>query len=151
MADLPYANLPAPYERFVVWLFRRGHPQGWLVKEAVGELRHGRGIAWRFRTQASKLMMPTRASLIVLWTLFVVVALATWLLGNPSVPTGRLASGLSTIWQVQAAIAAIALPLLGLVIQLAGEKGQTAARTHEVLTRQSGVFPIACWALLGTA
>ena len=60
------------------------------------------------------------------------------------------AESLTTLWQVEASIAGIALPLLAVVVQLAGEQGQTGARTHEVLTRHSWMFPIAVLALTGT-
>jgi hypothetical protein len=67
---------------------------------------------------------------------------------NPS--EGGAVDSFAALWQVQATVAAIALPLLGFVMQVAGERGQTAARTHEVLTRRSWIFPIAVFALLGT-
>jgi hypothetical protein len=61
-----------------------------------------------------------------------------------------LGSAYGTMWQVQGAVAAIALPILLFVIQLSGERRDLAARTAEVLIRQSWAFFIIAFSLLGT-
>jgi hypothetical protein len=85
---------------------------------------------------------------VVVVAAIITVAVAVWLTaaGYSSIE----AESLATLWQVEASIAGIALPLLAVVVQLAGDQGQTGARTHEVLTRHSWMFPIAVIALTGT-
>jgi len=55
------------------------------------------------------------------------------------------------MWQVQAGIAAVALPLLIVVIQFSRDVREAAARRPEVLIQDTGVFPIIVFALAGTA
>jgi len=144
-----YASPPVA---FVLDRWNRKHgPGGRLAARARIELWRGRGWRWRIRRLAFRLVSPTPSSLLGSFVLFAIVASLTLLLGGSDLRSSRqLSGGLETMWQVQAALAALALPLLGLIIQLAGEQGQTAARTHEVLTRQSWIFPISCLALFGT-
>jgi hypothetical protein len=57
----------------------------------------------------------------------------------------------STLWQVQASIASVALPILLFVIQIAKDEQSAAIKSHEVLIRETGIFPIIAAALAGTA
>lgn len=54
------------------------------------------------------------------------------------------------MWQVQAAIAAVALPLLIVVIEFSKDLRHLAARLPEALVRETWVFPIIVFALAGT-
>jgi len=54
------------------------------------------------------------------------------------------------MWQVQAAIAAVALPLLIVVIEFSKDLRHLAARLPEALVRETWVFPIIVFALVGT-
>lgn len=56
-----------------------------------------------------------------------------------------------TMWQVQGAIAAVALPLLIAVIEFSKDPRQTATRRPEALIQETWVFPIIACALAGTA
>lgn len=62
----------------------------------------------------------------------------------------RVLSAYTTMWQVQAGIAAVALPILLFVIELSKDDKQAAMRSHEVLIRETGVFPIIVFSLAGT-
>jgi hypothetical protein len=62
----------------------------------------------------------------------------------------RFVAAYTTMWQVQAGIAAVALPVLLFVIELSKDERQAATRTHEVLIRETCIFPIIVFALAGT-
>lgn len=55
-----------------------------------------------------------------------------------------------TMWQVQVAIAGVALPLLIVVIEFSKDQRQAAARRPEALIRDTRVFPTIAFALAGT-
>lgn len=54
------------------------------------------------------------------------------------------------MWQVQGAIAAFALPLLIVVIEFSKDQRHVAGKRPEALIRESWIFPIITYALLGT-
>jgi hypothetical protein len=56
----------------------------------------------------------------------------------------------TAMWQVQATIAAVALPILLFVIQLSTDQRQAATRSHEVLIRHTWILPILVYSLMGT-
>ncbi|MFB3886993.1 MAG: hypothetical protein ACE144_17345 [Thermodesulfobacteriota bacterium] len=62
----------------------------------------------------------------------------------------RVLGAFTTMWQVQASIAAVALPILLFVIELSKDDKQSSMRSHEVLIRKTGVFPIIVFSLAGT-
>jgi len=62
----------------------------------------------------------------------------------------RLQEFYLNMWQVQGAIAAVALPLLIVVIEFSKDLRHLAARLPEALVRETWVFPIIVFALVGT-
>lgn len=93
---------------------------------------------------------------------YIVIALAfsllfSWLLyiSTPGLilirTEGTLRDFFLTMWQVQGAVAAVALPLLIVVIQFSRDLRQAATRRPEALIQETWVFPIIVFALAGTA
>jgi hypothetical protein len=65
--------------------------------------------------------------------------------------TGDRISVYTSMWQVQAGIAALALPVLIFVIERARDERQAALHTAEVLGRESWSWPIIAFAFVGVA
>ncbi len=68
-----------------------------------------------------------------------------WLIDDTQLIDSYLA-----MWQVQGAIAAVALPLLIVVIEFSKELRDVAGKRPEALIRESWIFPIIIFALVGT-
>jgi hypothetical protein len=123
--------------------------EGWLVGRAVREIRNNpanRKI--RRRTRISSLAIPGRAALAATGAAFG-LGLGAMLLVSIWLPTDT-SPDIGSMWQIQATLAAAALPILGLIIQLAGDQGQVAARTPEILLRTSWAFLLVALSLTAT-
>jgi hypothetical protein len=71
--------------------------------------------------------------------------------GFLNITTGQIDDQFAVLWQVHVAVSAVALPLLVFAIDLVGNRPGTAAPTHEVLIRESFIFPLLTFGLLTTA
>lgn len=126
--------------------------KGWLYEDALREIRRNHGWKWKRRQFVSQLRTPSGLSLAVVAGIALLVTLA-FIVSSPNLAVGRrhgLPADLQTLWQVQAAVAGIALPLLTLAIQLAGDRATSVTSSSEILMRESWIFPIVSIALLGT-
>lgn len=129
----------------------------WLRSQALARMKqarkeHPEPWADRFRRHAE----PKRATLVAGILLLALFSGISWLLGRwdpwVAILSGPgVESAVQTMWQVQVAIAALALPILVFAIERADSTQPTAARAPEVLVRASWIFPILTFALLGTA
>lgn len=123
-----------------------------LAKQVAGPSRTG--SKWESgRTRLIQCALPTPLALKVVGTvttLVLIVALAlAW--GDPAADVSLTTDTLLVLWQVQAGLAAFALPLLLFVIETArSDSSAGAARIHEVLLRHTALFPIMIGALAGT-
>ncbi len=137
-----------------IWVPAKKRARAWLLADSRATVRGSHGVGWRLRIVRARLATPGITSLLValgVFLLFLLLVLAVDHVSHSNTAESlRLESTLATMWQVQAAVSGIALPLLALAIQLAGDQQQAATRSHEVLTRESWIFPIAVIALLGT-
>lgn len=135
-------------KRYRLRLVRRS--QGWAVRSCLKELRsHPANRRDQRRDFLSRLATPGRYSLLAAGSIGITAALGLLFLGF-WFPHEGTPPVVESEWQVQAAIAAAALPILGLIIQLAGDQGQVAARTPEVLMRSSWAFILVALSLIGT-
>jgi hypothetical protein len=139
------------------WLsVRRGGGPGWLsweVREAISHQSAERPPPNSIRL-ARVLRTPSRRALVALAVLYIATLPISWLLSSwdPEVAglPSEIGSLYETMWQVQAAIAAFALPLLLFVIELSRDERQAATRTPEVLIRESAALSVIAFSLLGT-
>jgi hypothetical protein len=110
----------------------------------------------RYRQEIRKIAVPSATALrIILLTLAISLVasfeLAKW---NPHVLKIRggpsLSEAYTALWQVQAGIAAVALPILLFVIELSKDREHIALQTHAVLIRETWIFFIIVFAIAGT-
>lgn len=145
--------------RGIAGKLRRKQPApGWLsheVEKAMDTLRGGEAPPHSllgFRT----LIVPSASSAWVIVILSLATLPVSWMssLWQPSflsLDDADLVVGtLQTMWQVQAAIAGVAVPLLVFLIQSAKDQGGAATHTHDVLVRNSLIFPLVVYSLMGT-
>jgi hypothetical protein len=100
---------------------------------------------------------PTWWTPAIVTVVFVAVTVVQWAFVTRwpgtklNLPTGGQLTNLYTaMWQVQAGVAAVALPLLLFVIETSRDERQDASRRAEVLIRYSYALPAICIALLTT-
>lgn len=126
---------------------------------ALVEAEHGRTRvgtrADRLRLLYVRCVLPTRLTVLLTAALALAGAVSVMILphfgAQPLSDSSTTFVALSTLWQVQAGVAAIALPVLLFVIETARADASTGgARTHEVLLRKTAVFPIFASAVVGT-
>jgi len=127
----------------------RGRGPGWLSHDIERELRQAKRVGRRPRRSIrSAIAGPSMKTLLVLGSAFtVLVALSLGLhfadAQLPGLPRdGDRISVFTAMWQVQAGIAALALPVLLFVIERSRDERQAALHSAEVLGRESWSFPI---------
>jgi hypothetical protein len=69
----------------------------------------------------------------------------------PNLAKADMLSFFSTLWQVQTGISAAALPILIFIIELSKDEQEAVKRTAEVLVRETYIFPIIVFSLIGSA
>lgn len=138
-------------------LLGRKRGEGWLSEEVhavMEEARKRRGPV-PFKQKVQKLALPGWRSIKVIVFGLVISFAVSWILciWNPHLLSlkdeERLLGIYTTMWQIQAGIAAVALPILLFIIQLSKDEKQTATRSHEVLIRETWIFPIIVFSLAG--
>lgn len=131
---------------------------GWLseqVRSIMNETKRKKGPT-PLKQKIQSLSLPNlKAIQVILLGLLFSIPLSWGLcLWDPRVLSlgnmDRVLSAYTTMWQVQAGIAAVALPILLFIIGLSKDDKQAAMRSHEVLIRETGVFPIIVFSLAGT-
>lgn len=132
----------------------RNLPSDWLSQRVRAALKE-KTAANSLSALAANLPLPSNTTVWAITMLFFVLIVVSWLLWlwDPAVywpDRSTLQSAYSTLWQVDAQISAVALPILLFVIELSKDHKHAAARSHEVLIRETMVFPITLFALLGT-
>lgn len=121
---------------------------GWLSYEIHPRMAQAERSHRPPRMIRSRLAMPSRETLMILAGLLVFLIALSWGLtfvpGHVSAlpPLTQRVSVFTTMWQVQAGIAALALPVLTFVIERARDDQQAAAPSAEVLGRESWSFLI---------
>ena len=128
--------------------------QGWVTTMAKAELRRASGWTrseWLRRTAsdtvrkwAASVTVPSRLAFVIAATL----TLASGVILARVVRPDHHNETVLTLWQVQAAIAAFAMPVLLFVIELARDDEAAARRTAEVLIRDTLAFPITATVLV---
>jgi hypothetical protein len=139
----------------VRWVnLRRGRGAGWLhseVQTQLGEASSVEQSAWVRARQV--LRAPGREAVLTVVGLYVALVAISALLAwwDPEVRglPKEIDSVYVTMWQVQAAIAAFALPLLLFFIELSRDDREAATRTPEVLLRESGALFVIAFSLVG--
>lgn len=128
----------------------------WLREIVRSEMKH-REPPTPFPERLRQITIPNWKTVLLIIIFLVISILLSWILsalysGLFIVKTeDRLQELYLTMWQVQAAIAAVALPLLIVVIEFSKDSRHLIARLPEALIRETWVFPIIIFALAGTA
>lgn len=130
---------------------------GWLVADVRSAMKQARAREARpsLASVLRQLAFPEWRLLGIVTGVLAGSILISWILRRwgpclISLDTTALLTAYSTMWQVQAGIAAVALPILLFVIELSKEERQAAMRSHEVLIRDTWIFPIILFSLSGT-
>jgi hypothetical protein len=124
----------------------------WLSERVRSRLRDSETSRWaELRGLLVSLRLPNTRSVYGAAALLVVGSLSAWGLEHVSlgapIPGGNVHDAYVTLWQVDASIAALALPILVFVIEFAKDRDAAAARSPEVLIRRSWIFPIIVFAM----
>ena len=138
--------------------FWRRNPTGWLSEMARARMRDARKASGprRWREIVRQIAVPGLKTLWAICVLFGISFLASFGLvrWNPATlrigGSSELSNAFTAMWQVQAGIAAVALPILLFAIELSRDQRQIALRTHEVLIRETWIFPIIVFSIAGT-
>jgi hypothetical protein len=148
--------LGAHWKTLVRWVSLHGGPgPGWLHSEVQAQLGQAspEGPLSKWVIVSEVLRAPGRKAVLTVIGLYVVLGSVSALLAwwDPAVQglPEELDSVYVTLWQVQAAIAAFALPLLLFFIELSRDDREAATRTPEVLLRESGALFVIAFSLLG--
>jgi hypothetical protein len=137
---------------------RSTRSSGWLGEGVRAKIRNAKKKSdvqpWRARIR--RIAVPGLAALEAIIFLFAASLIASFLLSkwNPKALSigeiGDLRTAFTAMWQVQAGVAAVALPILLFAIELSRDDRQIVLRTHEVLIRETWIFPIIAFSIAGT-
>jgi hypothetical protein len=145
------------YRRTRLWLAERLSPfrrlitrkRGWLseaIDEATANARPAASLGKTLgyfdlpRSSAGVVM----ALIVAMWTVLALVSLALSYVGaRVGLPTGTSLDNLdTTMWQVQAGIAALALPVLLFVVERSRDDPRAVFRSPEILLRDSYAYQV---------
>jgi len=139
-------------------IVRRAKASGSLRRAVRSEIRAKRATGGRPLQLIRTLIDPDWKALVIITALFISSIPVSWLLARewPQALTLLTSPSLLTsvyvaMWQVEAGLAAVALPILLFIIELSKDRRQIAIHTHEVLIKETGIFFIILFALAGTA
>src|SRR5437667_2604904 len=132
----------------------QNHPfKGWLSAEVAHQLAE---VRRQSRPPISgRIASPGRDSVVCVFGLHLALLLGSFLLWvwNPKLDWmicgDRLAGAYNTMWGIHASVSSVALPLLLFVIERARDDKEAVARSHEVLIRDTFIFPIIAFSLVG--
>jgi hypothetical protein len=126
--------------------------EGWLSVQVRAIMRQKK-MTGMFREKLEELTLPKRQSLITIIYVFLITAPLSWYLNDlsqtPKDQEQRLLDSYMALWQVQTSIAAVAIPILLFVIELSKDHRASATRSHEILIRDTMIFPATVFSLLG--
>jgi hypothetical protein len=127
--------------------------RGWLSAEVANQLAEVRRQSRP--SFSAQIASPGRVSVVCVLGLHLGLLLLSFLLWvwNPTlnwvICGDSLAAAYNTMWGIHASVSSIALPLLLFVIERARADREAVARSHEVLIRDTFIFPIIAFSLVG--
>ena len=169
MIIVDFGHLREALARSVVWFrsptlhavwwgtLRARRGPGWLSATVAKQVRVARkkGVLPR-RSLRYALAAPNRAAIPIVLAAVAGSAVLSWLLPDwhlrflGAVAAGARLNVFTTMWQVQAGVAAIALPILLFVVESARDQQRAALPTGEVLIRESAALPIIAFSFFVT-